>query len=183
MRAFSELPEALRGMTFETLEPRTETADVVAEARRFAKGESDAKWLVMSGSVGWGKTHIGISIINERIDHPEYGGAGKYVFWLDFLTQLQAGFDDGTYHQTLDRYRDVPLLMVDNLKSGGKWADERLLDLLDWRYIRRLETIVTLNTMRGLDTPVQDRLEDIGTGLVQVFAKNIPSYRTGEVRV
>ena len=74
-------------------------------------------------------------------------------------------------------------MMVDNLKSGGKWADERLLDLLDWRYIRRLETIVTLNTMRGLDTPVQDRLEDIGTGLVQVFAKNIPSYRTGEVRV
>ena len=175
-------------MTFDNWVPRDDVMEVFAGAKAFAEAETEWKWLVMTGSLGWGKTHLAIAVLNYHLEHPGSGPVGKYVRAPQFLDDLKAGFDTGEAKMAL--YQQVPLLLLDDLGTeyrkrnddGQSWAEDRLYELVGHRYIHRLPTIITSNThVQKLDPRLLDRIRDTGTGLCRVYSKTVPSYRTGEI--
>lgn len=193
---FTELTPRLRTKTFEALRPAKTQADGQAEEWRvcwqtvykYARGQVDLPWLVLGGSLGWGKTHLGLAVLNWRIDHPDAGPPGKYVNCPDLLGALRAGIDGGDFEQTLTLYREVPLLMLDDLgaeyqrRRGDEvsWADEQIYRVMDHRYREEMPTIVTINVPQGrIPARLRDRLRDKTT--TTGFGLDLPSYRTGEV--
>ncbi len=196
LTAFTELTPGMRSRTFDALglskannnAQRGQWDKALAFTQAYAAGQIENPWLILAGSLGWGKTHLAVAILNWRIDHPGDGPPGKYVNCPDFLAALRQGIDDGGFEDTLVLYREVPLLLLDDLgaeyqrRRGDEvsWADEQIYRVMDYRYREKMPTIVTTNTPLDRVTPrLRDRLSD--RALVSVFALDLPSYRTGEV--
>ncbi len=182
-------------MTFESLKTRANLdneqlawwGQMVSACKAYAAGESPAPWLVLGGSKGWGKTHLAVAIVNAR-----YASGKQWGIFLtvpDLLIELRAGFQDNSYEGRLTLLRAAPLLVLDDLGveyhrhtngNEGSWAEEQLYLVLNHRYLHQMETVVTTNVqLDRLDPRLADRLLDSGTGLVQVWARDLPSYRSG----
>ncbi len=193
---FTELTPGLRTHTFEALKhprvrnqgDRAQWEQVRAAVEAYARGQQEEPWLILGGSIGWGKTHLALAVLNWRIDHPEDGPPGKYVNCPDFLAALRDGIDEGGFEGTLTLYREVPLLMLDDLgaeyqrRRGNEvtWPDEQIYRVMDFRYRERMPTIVTTNVSpERTPARLRDRLRD--SDLTVAFGLDLPSYRTGEV--
>lgn len=187
-RAFCEIPKGMQKWTFEALEVSPEMQECVDAAMAMAKGEADFRWLVLQGSLGTGKTHVGVAVLNARVEHPDWGPLGKYINCPDFLDVLRSGFHDDSYEQLFNQYRDVGLLFLDDLGAERKrrvdgaisFAEEKVYQLLDHRLRHELETIVGTNTpVKDMEPRVADRLLSQRTGFSRVFSAVWPSYRSG----
>ena len=195
MARFTALTDGQRRMTFDVLgaSKATGQADladwntVLAYAEVYARGGGPTPWMVFAGSVGWGKTHLALAILNHRIDNPDDGPAGKFVNCPDFLGIMRGSIDEGDFEETLEQYRTVPLLVLDELggeyrRQGGgvSWAEEQIYRVVDYRYREKTPTVVTTNApLDRVGARIRDRLRD--TQLVTAFGLLLPSYRTGEV--
>lgn len=141
-------------------------------------------------------THIAAAIINERIANPALGlPAGKFINCADLTDELKKGFDDDTYNITLERYKNFPLLMLDDLgaeyhgNAGSRpdkvsWAEGEFYKILNYRYDAELPTVITTNVKsNALGDRIADRMLSTRNG----FARNIyieaPSARSGRLFV
>ena len=179
---WSELPaEMATRMTFDLFFTMPHQSEAKREAWRYARGDVGEKWLVLAGDVGTGKTHLACAVLNWRREHSEDGLAqGKYVNAPDFLDDLKAGFKDNSYEARFDRYRDVGLLLLDDLGATAPtpWAEEKLYQLVDHRSRNRMETIITTNIgLNALPERIADRVGDTGTRLAKVVTIRGRSYR------
>ena len=195
---YSGLAEDQRSMTFEAFGKRDDLTDaqqsdldnVKRLAGEMGSGLQAFKWLVLLGSKGWGKTHLVTAVVVARLQMAELP-AGKFATAPQILRELRAGYDNDNYDSVLSMYQEAPLLVIDDLgtqyqraSNGGglSWAEEQLFQIIDWRYLRRMETVVTANVgIDSLDERIADRLMDTGTGLAVVANLDLPSYRTGQV--
>lgn len=148
-------------------------------AQRFA---ADPKgWLLLSGSVGSGKTHLAAAIANVRLD------AGDPVLFLvvpDLLDHLRATFSadsEVTYDELFEQVRNAPLLILDDLgtQSSTPWAQEKLFQLLNHRYNAQLPTVITTNQrIDDFDARLRSRLLDMQLVInLQITAGD---FRTGK---
>lgn len=117
----------------------------LAVCREYA--ESPGGWLVLVGPAGSGKTHLAACVVNRRVELREQA---FFVVCADLLDHLRAGYGPESevgYDELLERVREVPLLALDAVGShyGTVWSEEKLLQVLDHRYRRRLPTVVTLS--------------------------------------
>lgn len=181
---FCELPESTKEeLTFDRFEVRPGTEEAYEAARALAEGRAEFKWLTLSGAVGSGKSHLGIAVVLERLKR---GRLAKYVYVPDFLDQLRASFQpeaEMSYEELFGRYKDVELLFLDDLgtEHPTSWVQEKLEQLLEHRYIRRLELVVATNKAANeLPGRIVDRLRDSRIG--RVIDIDVPSYRT-KIRV
>ena len=148
-------------------------------AQRFA---ADPKgWLLLSGSVGSGKTHLAAAIANVRLD------AGEPVLFLvvpDLLDHLRATYAAGseiTYDELFEQVRNAPLLILDDLgtQSSTPWAQEKLFQLLNHRYNAQLPTVITTNQrVDDFDARLRSRLLDLQ--LVIHLQIRAGDFRTGK---
>lgn len=110
------------------------------------------------GDVGAGKTHAACGAIRafvqshivDVLGEPMYmGKRARFVNAPSWFAALK-----GTYgkrgeseQEVFDRYAACGLLVLDDLGKGSKseWAVERLYMLVDYRWSRKLPTIVTSN--------------------------------------
>lgn len=104
-------------------------------------------WVVLTGPAGSGKTHLAACVVNRRL---ELGEPAYFVVCADLLDHLRAGYGPGAeagFDELLERVMEVPLLAVDGVGShyGTPWSEEKLLQIFDHRYRRRLPTVVTLS--------------------------------------
>jgi DNA replication protein DnaC len=179
--------EMLERMTFDTFHPegvgltpeRRKTVRAAYEAaRRFA--EHPQGWLLLSGGYGVGKTHLAAAIGNEVIAR---GGEALFVLTPDLLDHLRASFSPNspeTYDELFDRLKNTPLLILDDLRaeSATPWAQEKLFQLLNHRYLRRLPTVITTNRpLSALEARLRSRLMDVD--LVEQHRILAPDYRGG----
>jgi DNA replication protein DnaC len=147
-----------------------------AIALRFA-GQPQG-WLVMEGTPGCGKTHLAAAIGNAAL------ARGESVMFLtapDLLDELRRSYqpdEEISYDDTFEYLRDIPLLILDDLgtENPSSWAVEKLFQLLNYRHIRRLPTVITTNTsadelMPRLRSRVYDRT------LVTIVRMDAPDYR------
>jgi DNA replication protein DnaC len=104
-------------------------------------------WLVLAGTVGCGKTHLAAAIKNERDEH---GGQTLFKTVPDLLDYLRATYapdSNVTYDRGFDAIRNAEVLLLDDYgaHSSTPWAEEKLFQLLNYRFNARLPTVVTTN--------------------------------------
>ena len=193
------IPKGLRDATFTSFNPRPSLTEVdqldlkelVLAAKAFSMGQAEEVWFTMSGTKGWGKTHLAYAILNGRIFNPEWGRIGRCATGPSILAELRAGYDDGSYEDVMESFQSTPLLILDDLGAeyqkasrdgAASWADEQLHRILDHRYVEEMETVITTNVHDSkLNPRIRDRMMDEGTGLCRVFDLALPSYRSGKV--
>lgn len=175
---FCELPDGSRRFTFDTFEIRPGVKTAYKVARAMAEGRNDFRWLTLTGGVGCGKTHLGIAIILERL---KMGRMAKYIYVPDLLDSLRDALDpeaEVRYSDLLRRYEEVELLFLDDLgtESPTAWVNEKVDQLVDYRYRNGMELIVATNLKgKALLPRVVDRLRDYRLG--RVITITAPSYR------
>ncbi len=101
-------------------------------------------WLVLTGSVGTGKTHLAYAIAGAVM------GRGRSVYahtTPDLLDKLRSGYNDGTYDEWMESLKDVGLLVLDDLgtERATDWAEQALFQIINHRYSKRLPLVVTTN--------------------------------------
>jgi DNA replication protein DnaC len=134
--------------------------NALSAARQYAA--SPKGWLLLTGSYGCGKTHLAAAIANTCV---EYGMATLFLTVPDLLDWLRYsyGSSDISYEQRFEEIRNVSLLVLDDLgaQNATPWAVEKLFQIIDYRYIRRLPLVVTSNQrLEDLDDRIRSRLQD-----------------------
>ncbi len=148
-----------------------------------AYAELPSKWLIFIGPHGVGKTHLAAAIANYRVQH----GYSRVLFIsvADLLDHLRATYSPTSavnYDQRFEEIKTVPLLILDGLgvQNTTAWAREKLYQLLDYRYVTKLPTVITMNKtleeMEDEDPQLGSRLLDFS--LCTSFALLIPRYQS-----
>ena len=146
--------KGLEGMTFETFREIHQVAkdgrvisnrSALRAAQAFA--ENPQGWLLIMGRTGRGKTHLLAAIGHECLAR---GQLVVYASTPDLLDHLRATFEPGSrvgYEERLRALREVEVLLLDDLgaERDSGWGEEKVWQLLNWRYERRLPTAITTN--------------------------------------
>jgi DNA replication protein DnaC len=147
MIRFCELPPKGREMTFENFERTPALCEAYNACLDLAEGRRGHRWITLMGDTGLGKTHLGISVCNRWLAD---GKPAKYANVTLFLDELRAAFGkdgDSSYQSRYHVFLNVPLLMLDDLgtENPTPWAQEHLYELLDYRLMHELPTVITTN--------------------------------------
>lgn len=140
--------------------------------------DARARWLLLMGRYGSGKTHLAAAVGNRWL---ERGGQAYFTTSADLLDHLRGTFGPNSavgYDDLFQRMRNVSLLILDDFGAEAvtSWAREKLFQLLNHRYIHRLPTVFTTNeALADLDGRLHSRLQD--TELVSHVRLPVPDYR------
>ena len=180
--------ELLKNMTFEKfdhkrvnlpLEQQENLEQVYREALNFA--QSPEGWLVFLGETGCGKTHLAAAIANYCMQ------AGKPALFLvvpEFLDHLRSTFSPDSkvsYDQLFENARNAPLLVLDDFgeQSTTPWAQEKLYQVINYRYNACLPTVITTNCSTDeMDSPIVTRFID--PQISTLFTITAPDYYSGQ---
>ena len=162
--------EHLRHLTFENFQSRGRIglspwqADSLERAfnqsRQFAQTMNG--WLLLQGGYGCGKTHLAAAIANFTVD---VGVPTLFITVPDLLDSLRFAYDDpdSTFEQRFEEIRSAPLLVMDDFgtQNATPWAQEKLFQIINYRYINRLPLVVTTNLLLDqIEGRIRSRLED-----------------------
>ena len=162
LRRMSGLRKGLDKKTFENFDSKIPGVDLAYQtALRFARDPSG--WLVLHGQIGGGKTHLAAAIANFALDNKV-----KLLFSTvpDLLEHMRAAFSpnsDTKYDQLFEDARITNLLILDDLVTKGAtpWAQEKLYQIINYRYNYRLPTVITTDRPLGqLDDRIASRIQD-----------------------
>ena len=139
------------GFHVEQLEPRLVEAskpDALADA--LLQADAEAPWLVLSGPVGSGKTHLAIALLNHWMDTRHL--MGRFVSVANLLLRVRSTYQANaveTEFAVVQELGQTPLLVLDDLGAGYKTesqhAESVLLGILDERYRWERRLIITTN--------------------------------------
>jgi DNA replication protein DnaC len=178
--------DAFKSMTFNSfsVQGRLGLADEQIRSLQYALSQSQQfagsprGWLVLMGSYGCGKTHLAAAVANACV---EFGMNTIFLTVPDLLDWLRFSYDapDTTFEQRFEELRNASLLVLDDLgaQNSTKWAAEKLFQIVDYRYARKLPTVVTTNLdLEDLDDRIRSRLQD--PDLVTRVRITAPDYRS-----
>ena len=167
--AMSNLDE-LRHLTFDNFQERGQVGLRAAQAESLEYAYNQARhfaqhakgWLLLSGSYGCGKTHLAAAIANFVVD---VGIPTLFLTVPDLLNSLRFSYDDpeSTFEQRFDEIRSAPLLIMDDFgtQNATEWSQEKLFQILNYRYINKLPVVITTNLMlEEMEPRIRSRLED-----------------------
>jgi len=178
----SRLP-LYRDMTFDVFDVRTKaTQEEQHNLTQAARGAADFArnpqgWLLFLGTYGSGKTHLAAAIANYR---QQQGEKVMFITVPDLMDYLRTTFNPGAvrnFDDLFDDVRNVRLLVLDDLNTehAKSWAKEKLFQLLDYRYVARLPTIITTaQQIDHMDERILSRLLD--TRICRNIALTAASY-------
>ncbi len=167
--ALSHLDE-LKDLTFESFKPRgrkglgelqASSLEVAYnQARHYAQSLNG--WLLLQGGYGCGKTHLAAAIANYAV------GMGVPTIFLtvpDLLDTLRFAYndEDTSFEERFDQIRNAKLLVLDDFgtQNATGWAQEKLFQIVNYRYINKLPTVVTTNlALDEIEARIRSRLAD-----------------------
>ena len=134
-------------------------------------------WLLLQGGFGCGKTHLAAGIANFTVG---IGVPTLFITVPDLLDALRFTYDnpESTFEQRFEEIRTAPLLIMDDFgtQNATAWAQEKLFQILNYRYINRLPLVVTTNLLlEQIEGRIRSRLEDPEL-VTRVFIQ-APDYR------
>jgi DNA replication protein DnaC len=184
--------DALEHLTFENFQPRGQVglrpmqADSLEQAYNQARlfAQSLKGWLLLQGDYGSGKTHLAAAIANFAVS---LGAPTLFITVPDLLDTLRFAYDDpeATFEERFEQVRQSPLLVLDDFgtQNATSWAQEKLFQILNYRYINHLPTVVTTNLLLDeIEGRIRSRLEDPDlVTKVQILAPDFrrPTYDAG----
>jgi DNA replication protein DnaC len=176
----------IREMTFESfylggIGISSEASQSLRNAFRAAKNyaESPEGWLVLLGRTGCGKTHLAAAIGH----HLESKGITvEFCVVPDLLELLRSSFREdapgGQFDHVFEAARTTPCLILDDLgvHSATPWAQEKLFQILNYRYNAKLPTVITVGCpLDDLPESWVSRMYD--TKVSMIFEIEAPDYR------
>lgn len=140
----------------------------------------DAGWLLLEGGYGCGKTHLAAAIANHAVSK---GEPTLFITVPDLLDSLRFAFNDPetTFEQRFAEIRSAHLLVLDDFgtQNATPWAQEKIFQIMNFRYINKLATVITTNLMLdAFEGRVRSRLQD--DELVRHLKISAPDYRRPE---
>ena len=153
-------------------------------AYRTARGyaENPEGWLVLLGETGCGKTHLAAAIghyLRAR------GMAVEFCVVPDLLDDLRSASRNdahgGDFDDVLEAVRTASCLILDDLgvHSATPWAQEKLFQILNYRYNAKLPTVITLAKDREGTLPAAwlSRMFDTKVSMSEPLEILAPDYR------
>lgn len=183
--ALSRLEE-LSELTFDNFAPRGRVGLMPQQAESLQSAYNMARifaqelkgWLLLQGGYGCGKTHLAAAIANFAVS---LGVPTLFITVPDLLDSLRFSWDssDTTFEERFEEIRTVTLLVLDDFgtQNTTPWAQEKLFQILNYRYINRLPTVVTTNlAFQDIEERIRSRLKD--PELVTIQKLLAPDYRS-----
>lgn len=120
-------------------------------ARRFVESyplETAGTGLLLTGSIGVGKTHLAVGILQSLV--AERGATGLFYDYRDLLKQVQNSYNRqvaATELEILAPVFDAEVLVLDELGASKPtdWVWDTVAHILNTRYNDRRTTIITTN--------------------------------------
>ena len=134
-------------------------------------------WLLLQGGYGCGKTHLAAAIANFAVD---MGVPTLFLTVPDLLDMLRFSYDseDTTFEERFNEIRNASLLVLDDFgtQNATGWAQEKLFQIINYRYINKLPTVITTNlSLEEIEPRIRSRLTD--KEIVLRFQIVAPDYR------
>ena len=137
------------------------------QARKFVESyplETRGTGLLLTGSIGVGKTHLAVGILKALV--AERGATGLFYDYRELLKQVQNSYNRQVQATELEILRpvfDAEVLVLDELGASKPtdWVWDTVAHILNTRYNDRRTTIITTNY--GNAGPLGSVLE-LGTG-------------------
>jgi len=180
-RLASELPGDLAGKTFAGFVVIRQNQAAFEAARRYAEADPPAGWLTIAGGCGSGKTHLAAAIANTLLARGVPVMFHTVPTLLDYLRATFAPDSPVTFDDRFEAIKNARVLVLDDLgaETATPWAQDRLYQIFDHRYTRRLPTVVTTNVRwNSLPERIRSRLSDSELGVV--VTNLAPDYRSQE---
>lgn len=184
----SDWPEGLtlqKKMTFlsfdhDRLNLPTEERENLGRAYQVAYdfARSPEGWLILQGVTGCGKTHLASAIINFRY---QTGLSALFIVVPEFLDHLRSTFSPDSrvsYDEMFDKVKTTPFLVLDDFgeQASTPWAQEKLYQVVSYRYNAQLPTVVTTRaTLDEIEPAISSRFIDHQFSMV--FNITAPDYR------
>ena len=170
LRTISNLG-SLSTMTFESFQPRgrvgmpRQQADTLEQAYNTANNFAGTLrgWLLLLGRYGTGKTHLAAAIANQAVN---MGVSTLFLTVPDLLDWLRFAYSNSEgsgFEARFEEIRNIPLLVMDDFgtHNATPWAQEKLFQILDYRYVAKLPTVITSNlNLNDFEGRVNSRLLD-----------------------
>jgi len=129
----------------------------------FSFAQSPEGWLVLQGVNGCGKTHLAAAVVNYRYQANQ---PALFVVVPEFLDHLRYTFNPeskGSYDQLFEKVKTAPLLVLDDFgeQSTTPWAQEKLYQVINYRYNAQLPTVITtVCSLDEIESRIGSRLID-----------------------
>jgi len=162
---------ALQEKTFENFKARGRVGLAAQQADSLEQAYNSAVhfagtlqgWLLLLGRYGCGKTHLAAAIANQAV---VMGMETLFLTVPDLLDWLRFAYSDNasdSFEERFETIRDVPLLVMDDFgtQNATAWAQEKLFQILNYRYINHLATVITSNNpLSSFEGRIRSRLMD-----------------------
>ena len=178
--------EAFKHMTLDNFrtEGRLGLADQQVSSLKIASNqaahfaENPTGWLLFLGTYGCGKTHLAAAVANQVLHQ------GTPVLFLtvpDLLDWLRYSYGSReiNFEQRFEEIRNIKLLVLDDLgtQNATPWAEEKLYQILNYRYVHHMPTIITSNQdLFEIEGRMRSRLQD--PDLVSIIRISAPDFRS-----
>ncbi|MBG0786654.1 MAG: ATP-binding protein [Anaerolineaceae bacterium] len=177
--------DALKDLRFENFEKRGRVglgmlqADSIENAYNQSKtfAETREGWLLLMGRYGCGKTHLAAAIANAAI---EASVPTLFLTVPDLLDWLRFAYggSEMSFEDRFEEIREIPLLILDDFgtQNATAWAQEKIFQIINHRYVNQLPTVITSNIMiDDFEGRIRSRVQD--PNLVTVVKILAPDYR------
>lgn len=119
-------------------------------------------WLLLEGSYGCGKTHLAAAIANAAVTR---GVPTLFITVPDLLDSLRFAYNspETTFEERFNDIRSANLLVMDDFgtQNATGWGQEKLFQIINYRYINKLPTVVTTNlVLDEIESRIRSRLQD-----------------------
>lgn len=131
-------------------------------ARKFVESyplETDGKGLLLTGSIGVGKTHLAVGILQALVT--ERGATGLFYDYRELLKQIQNSYNQQvktTELEILAPVFETEVLLLDELGANKPtdWVWDTVAHILNTRYNDKRTTIITTNYANSKPVGLQE---------------------------
>ena len=123
------------------------------------------------------RTHLAAAIANHAVQN---GVPTLFITVPDLLDSLRFAYRDPetTFEARFEDIRNAALLVMDDFgtQNATPWAQEKLFQIINYRYINKLPTVITTNLILDeIESRIRSRLQD--ADFVKYLRITAPDFR------